>query len=226
MFENNLVMKKKNLVSKHLLIHFDDVDGATRFKDEGNHALGIVGTPSISTVQSKYGGSSGLFDRDGLYVEPAIEAVGDYTIECWVLMSAYPASRGGIAGNRNVGTDHALSIGSTGRLTLWLPTCGFTGTQTSAATSPPTVVVLNEWTHVATSRQGSVIRMFINGRMCFEVTASAKGIVTLSRLMKYAVQDDDISGFKGYVDEYRILDGIAAYTGNFTVPTAPLTLPA
>jgi hypothetical protein len=81
-----------------------------------------------------------------------------------------------------------------------------------------TVMSLNTWYHVAVTRSGNTLRIFINGTLEDSLTTSvAIDDGTINRI--------DIGGnggghnFIGYIDEARITKGVARYTSNFTPQT-------
>lgn len=81
----------------------------------------------------------------------------------------------------------------------------------------------NVWTHVAVSRNGSTLRLFVNGVQ--EASSTVSGyldgandraeIITLGS-NTYGANDNC---FKGYIDEVRLTKGVGRYTSNFVVPT-------
>jgi len=88
-----------------------------------------------------------------------------------------------------------------------------------------------QWNHIAvtvdaTTAASSTIRLFANGLLLNTFTAQ-----DMSSQTAY-YQPTQIGGcgsttytseFHGYISNFRILKGSLAYTGNYTVPTAPLT---
>ena len=80
------------------------------------------------------------------------------------------------------------------------------------------------WVHVAICRASGVITLFLDGQ------ASA---TTLAANFQAGKSDDDVNFgrdshnndnyWNGYIDEIRVVKGVAVYTGNFTVPTSRLS---
>jgi hypothetical protein len=75
-----------------------------------------------------------------------------------------------------------------------------------------------QWSHLAVSRSGSTIYLFING--------ASTGTQTVNQI--YTTQERLIVGslpgqndFNGYIDDLRITKGISRYNATFTPPTAP-----
>lgn len=88
---------------------------------------------------------------------------------------------------------------------------------TSAVGSIP----LNTWTHVAGVRSGTNRVLYINGTQSFTYSASENFSNTSDVYLGYA---NGLSSayYNGYLSNVRVVKS-AVYTGNFTVPTSPLT---
>lgn len=220
MLEANLVGKKK-VLSKSLLIHFDGANNSNIFTNEYDPGFKIsrVGNPVISTTQSKFGGSSGKFNREALALDAPIVLEGDYTAECWLYMTAYtPAStQMSLFGNANtlqsILSVYMSSDGVINYFNLQLP-----GWNTSIV---GVNMLLNRWYHCATSRQGTTYRTFLDGVMKHNV-AGPQGPLAIAHL--FAGFGAVERRLMGYSDEVRIIPDVALYTGNFTPPTVPFTI--
>ena len=211
--------------SVSLLLHGDGTNGSTTIVDSSRNAVALARAgntpPIISTVQSKYGGSSILFANSGgatSYLDLAANSLFsfpfDFTFECWVYAtaqgSAFSSTVIETAGNF---TDGLVLRGDSAQ-TSWSWTVGGSSIGGGSLT-------LNAWNHLAVSRSGSTIRVFRDGvqqgtatnAIAISPTAGAsrigEGILATNR------------GFNGYIDDLRITKGIARYTANFTPPTAP-----
>ena len=77
------------------------------------------------------------------------------------------------------------------------------------------------WHHYALSREGGTFRLFIDG-VLVDTKTNASAITfegaTIGNIASYEYK------WTGYIDELRIIRGMALYTADFTPPTAPLTL--
>ena len=86
--------------------------------------------------------------------------------------------------------------------------------------SAANVIHLNTWHHIAWARASGTLRAFVDG---IEVDSdSYSGNFTTTQ---YYLGDTATSSgeFIGHMSNVRVIKGTALYTGNFTVPTAPLT---
>lgn len=214
------------------LAHFDGTDGATSFIDSSSYNVPIttVSTAQLSTTIKKFGSASLYLPANTAYatvpVTTANFAGQDFCIELWV----YPVTKGGVG---NVIGHSGASVTLDGFALQWdsTPTdtvrflSGYLGggawtlDQTSVLT-----VALNTWTHIAVTREGQILRVFINGVIAISINSAAtlwyeQGGGTFRIGAGYGNNRFGV----GYIDEVRIVKGSAVYTENFTPPTAPFT---
>jgi hypothetical protein len=78
-------------------------------------------------------------------------------------------------------------------------------------------VSLNTWAHIAVTRSGTSLRLFVNGVLDGNVSNSQNFTdtnITIGRGVWAS------SEFEGYLDDFRVTKGYARYTSNFTPPTS------
>jgi hypothetical protein len=208
---------------------------SNRFIDNSSNAFAITRNgdvsvqafspfnPTAAWSAATYGGS-GYFDGSGDYLSMASTSAlqfgtGDFCVEAWVYLTATPGAQyAQIIGRTEYGTnaDWMLQITNSRTLT-WFMQNSFVATSTGT-------IPLNAWTHVAASRSGSSIRLFINGTI--DGTATNSGSTELNSSGDYTIgadQGGDEVVLTGYLASLRAVKGSAVYTANFTIPTAPLT---
>ena len=82
-----------------------------------------------------------------------------------------------------------------------------------------TTVTTDTWNHVALTRQGDSVRLFLNGTLEEEGTTSE--IIYNNAHTLYIgvlnVSSSLANYFNGFMDEIRVINGYAAYTSNFSV---------
>ena len=78
---------------------------------------------------------------------------------------------------------------------------------------------LNTWRHVAVTRSGTSLRLFINGVQRGSTLTSSANLS--DNQLKIGYYYSETFGFVGKVDEFRVTKGVARYTANFTPPTVP-----
>ncbi len=198
-----------------LLLHMDG-SGST-FTDSSGTPKTVTanGSATQSTAQSRFGGKSGLFDGSAsLSVPPSLAnlpAGTDFTIEAWIYPSGTPS--GAIFGSG--GNGHVWFGLGNGQLFLARTDLAVVVSSANFAISP------NQWQHVAATRAGDVIRLFINGTQVSTATQSFSfpqpSALTIGSLAGFGSQN-----YSGHIDEFRITSGTggARYTANFTPPTA------
>lgn len=217
-----------NFASVVLLLHFDGADGSTTFTDSSSYADGNwtrSGTPAIDTDQAQFGGSSCYFDgaTDALFFDDDARfsrGTADFTIECWVRFGSSGtrerfAGQGSSSGS-NVSFSFALVRTSSNTVEASV----FSGATQYYVTSTATIGA-NTWAHVAFVRDGSTLRLFINGTDM--QTASIGSASVNDSASKYAI--GALGGFLvdslyGWVDDWRDTIGAARYTAPFTPPDA------
>ena len=208
--------------------HFDGTDGATAFVDSSGNNVTItkVGTAQLSTSTKKFGTASLYLPDNTAYTTipstVANFAGKDFCIELWV----YPITK----------TDFGSIIGHSG---AFLEYAGFnlrwdSGTNKirvlaeryygdliwAVDATSAIDVLLNRWTHLAVTRQGQVLRVFIDGVKAIEVNSvSTLWYEHSIGTFRIGGGGDDNRFGVGYIDEVRIVGGSAVYTDNFTPPT-------
>lgn len=158
------------------------------------------------------------FDGNGDYVSTTSFSTlalgsGDFTTECWIYPVSSPAQniifdmRTSDAAGANTPILYLAS-----NVLRWR----YNGTNYLVGNTSPT---LNDWSHVAVSKSGSTISMYLNGALVSsntDTTTYTSGLFQIGKAW-------DANHFTGYISNFRIVKGNAVYTGNFTVPTGPLT---
>ena len=79
---------------------------------------------------------------------------------------------------------------------------------------------LNEWIHVALTRDGTTLRLFLNGVASGTSTAS---LGTSNQPLSIAADGTGRVGMGGFMSGVRVVKGTAVYTSAFSPPTAPST---
>jgi hypothetical protein len=200
-----------------------------------NLILTTVGNAKISTEQSKFGGSSVSFDGTGDYLSspasPQLDfGTGDFTIECWfyvagnspldnmnrriaALTATYPSS-GTITG---MGLFIMGDSTATGTGILFANYVSGTSWYFDYAGA----IAQGVWHHVAVSRQGALMRLFLNGTIVASGNINNQSITNPNALtIGRTVYSGYTYDFNGYIDDFRITKGVARYTENFTPPDA------
>ena len=209
-----------------LLLPFDGANAATTTSDLSNRngTVSFNGNASLSTAQSKFGGSSMYFDGTGDYLRVidtywnSALSSGDFTMECWARFNvdqyiALMSNRGGSNGFAVVRSNSGASSGQIYlyfRVGTWVYMNYYGGTRTT--------VTENVWYHIAFTRSGNTWRLFLNGTV--EDTLTSSSNMTNGSSGSLDVGQAYGSGrMAGWIDDLRITVGVARYTSNFTPPT-------
>jgi len=203
-----------------LLVHGDgNANDSSTLYNTGT----LAGNASISSIASRFGSAALHFssgaDRLTFPDIPAY-AIGtnDFTIEAFIyhddnaLTRAIASQWGTVTGN--MAFIFQLSSGSNLSTVF-----GSGGTNSGLDSAAP--VPANVWTHVAVTRQGGTVRLFIGGvldanTMTFGGINDSAWPLAIGSWYGLTWQD----GFTGYINEFRFTNGVARYTATFTPPTA------
>lgn len=211
-----------------LSLHMNGTNASTTFVDSSSYgrAVTAVGNAQISTTQSKFGGASGLFDGTGDYLSIADADVfnlggQDFTIETWVRLNAAAGAQGAyMIGQINSSFGVASGSFFLGLSDASRPSGLLASGGSLIVVAATTALSTGVWYHVAFTREGSALRMFVNGTLETTVTNSAS-VNNSSELISVGRPGSfDGAYLNGYLDDLRMTIGVARYTANFSVPTA------
>ena len=207
-----------------MLLHGDGTNGAQNntFLDASTNNFTI--TRNGNTTQgsfSPYGDNwSNYFDGTGDYLSVADNAAldvdaGNFTVEAWVYLSDATQVSPILAKGFGSAGGWMLWVQSTLRLRMYVAGgSSFTATSSASLTS-------NSWNHVAATRSGNTLTVYVNG--VSSGTASYSGTSTNSAALEIGGYNAATAVAQGYISNARLVKGTAVYTANFTPPTAPLT---
>jgi hypothetical protein len=204
------------------LLHFDGVNGSTTITDNSKNNLTVtsVNGAVISTAQSKFGGASVFLDGTNDYlVTPTTSAftfgTGDFTVELWIYQTVSSVSAYKVLVGDNVyGSVGGWQLYSyNNQLNLYKGSAG----GGAEIISPSGTLTLNSWNHVVWTRASGNNRIFINGTQVGTTVSDSTNYT--STIIYIGASKTNTFNFAGYIDELRITNGYARYTGNFTPST-------
>jgi hypothetical protein len=198
-----------------LLLHMNGTDGGTTFTDSSRFARTVTRSgATTSKTHRKFGDASMSVTSFQSVSVPASTDFGlagdDFTVEAWVR----PTLVNGRHGIADFGSSNhfifEVSDASKFRVFLWNGG-GFT------IISGATTVVANAWYHVAVTRSGTTLKLWVNG-----VEEASAGSATGPPSSSYGVRIGATAAgqFVGFTDEFRITRQ-ARYTETFSVPVKP-----
>lgn len=215
------------------LMHFDGADGSTSMVGSVFRRWSTAGTgAALSTAQSKFGSSSLLLDGTDDYIVAGqaseLSLTGDFTIEAWIRPTALTRQFATIVGSNIAG----FSGDAWFLMLLGNPNANAGKVQFGYPSSNPILIsttvlsTAGQWYHVAVTRSGSTMRLFIDGALEASATNSATVEISSAGVrIGSNGWDGAASFFTGYIDEFRILNGTAAYTAAFTPPASAFSDP-
>jgi hypothetical protein len=185
----------------------------------------------VDTAQSYFGGASAYFDGTSDYLavehDPALKfGTGNFTIECWyrpiartnnfaVLLSN---TDNFVAGNIQISDRH--NANST-KFSVYIYNNNSGDTSLVSTTS----VANGTWYHLALVRNGTNIRLYVNGTSEASITVASDFVADNSanttgyQIGAYA-DGDAATSINGHIDEVRV-SNTARYTATFTPSTTP-----
>ena len=219
-----------------MLLHCNGTNGSTTFIDNSSYArtMTAVGNASISTAQSKFGGASGYFDGTGDYLTTPSTAQfqlgsSDFTIESFVRFAGWPADNAGVFSEdiicKAISTDPEFYfyVNGTASSITSLQFIGFSSDTVNQTITVSHSFSLNTWYHVAVSRVGNLLYLFVDGILknpggtSFTTTIQATSQqVSVGRILWDATYRYELNG---YLDELRLTKGVGRYTSDFSIPT-------
>ena len=205
---------------------------SNRFIDNSTNAASITisqGTPSIQrfspfSLSAAYSastvGGSAYFDGSGDYLSLPVTSSaftfdGAFTIEAWVYRTGSYMT---LIDTRSGGnyTDYVISLNASGQVDFVV--VGGSGVRITTTET----VISNQWAHIACVRQGSTVRVYINGVASVNTVTYASTMTPASSVGWIGTTKDPLSS-TGYMSNLRIVKGTAVYTATFTPPSAPMT---
>lgn len=207
-----------NFSQVKLLVHAD-----TGFADSSSSARAVtnVGSVAVSST-AKFGAGAASFTTAGQRLDyagadTALNLPGDFTIEAWVRFTS--------ANNSSPTLVERFDYFAGGwRLRASSYSVGFVTTSVGTESRVFSTINrnLNQWYHIAVTRQGSTFRLFVDGALVS--TGTDPNAITSSASTPISVGGSPVYGsaatLSGLIDDLRITVGTARYTAAFTPPTA------
>ena len=212
-----------------LLMHFDGSDASTTMTDSSPYSQSCTAQDNaqIDTAQYKFGGAALLLDGTNDRVSVADDSsldIGsnDFTLAGWVRFNGSPS------GDATFIAKWRLSSGqrefrfyyenSSSELRMVLSTTGSNEVTIAESWSPSGDV----WYHLAASRTGGNIHLFVNGTQLGSGTSDSSTVNDAGHAVTFGCTDNagPVAALDGWLDEWIFLNGTGIYSSNFTPPTS------
>ena len=180
--------------------------------------VSFVDGAQISTAQQKFGTSSldcTSSSTDAINIDANANfgfGTGDFTIDFWVYQTSTSNNKTFLDMRKANDSDVALSLQEKSGAVIDVEISG------SAVITGAQALTVNTWHHVALSREGSTLRLFVDGIADGSVSNSTD--LGLDAPFRLGDKHNNTGGFSLFFDEVRVQKGVAKYTAAFTPPTA------
>jgi len=214
-----------------LLLKGEGTNGSTTILDSSSNNLSVtaVDNAQISTaVNTPFGTGDGVlaFDGSGDYLNISYDSgldlsSGDFTIEFFTYVNSYDTS--GVFFLKHTGA-------GTGGYEFWASTDGTIRFNANGSTvlvfTGSGVFNLNQWNHIAVCLDSSAneYKLFYNGIFVGSRITSFRPSFTSAFIAAGSYITSSNYDLNGYLSNLRITKGVARYTENFDVPTAPFPI--
>jgi hypothetical protein len=239
-FDLTVTIGDEYFYSTVLLLQADNATSNSNnniFVDSSDNNLTI--TRSGETTQTSFSpsnpsGWSAYFDSSGDYLTVPNNSAfdfgsSDWTVEAWLNLGTSSGEQlfwGKRASTSNfaavllgvkasgTGTNRAFIIGSTS-----------VGSWNVTATTGSIDIPLNTWVHLAYVRDGTNIRVYVNGVLDFTLSNISGALISNSdaQVIGASSTAGQTGIINGYMSDVRCVKGTALYTSNFTPSTNQLT---
>ena len=183
-------------------------------------------------------GNSVLFNGSSQYLTVANTSgvqlnTGNFTIEGWIYVTAFPSSvpgndltnlvdKDGIQGSTN--SSYSIRCTNSGGVIKLKANCNTSsGGGTTGEVTSTTTINTGTWYHFAYVRNGANAYLYINGNQ--EASAGISDFYTSTGPLYIGYTNNGTSRtyWPGYISNFRVIKGTARYTSSFTPSTTPLT---
>jgi hypothetical protein len=223
-FKNQGQLHKLDSTTK-LLLSFNGSDASKTIIDSGEtvHTVTANGDAQIDTEYKKFGSGSCMFDGYGDYLTIPKHAdfdfsSGTFTIDFWIRPRTITGQMKSIFSQETNGSNSfTIYMDAVGKVF-----CELIKNSVSVIVLESTQYLqANNWYHIAVVENGNNWNLYING-------VSQDSFTTIQRCANYTsnvfigiqtFNGSNFYPFNGWIDEFRICNGLAAWTSNFIPST-------
>jgi hypothetical protein len=214
---------KDPFFSSVVLLHrYNGANASTTFTDEGPLALTSTasGNAQLTTTSPKFGSACLTLDGTGDWVTTQTSAAGfsfgtgDFTIEFWVKSSQTTRTDLLCLDSSFASANwwgFIFNVGASAQME-WYEGGASRISGTSTGWNNGT------WRHVAVSRNGTSVRMFLNGTQIGSTYTTSYTYGAATRAVSIGTQNAGTGPLNGQMDNIRITKGVGRYSASFTAP--------
>jgi PKD repeat protein len=201
-------------------LHMNGTHGSNNFNGEKGVNWIPSGAAQLCNMTKYFGSASGNFTGSKPYIYTPSTSLfdfgtGDFTIEMWVNVSstgnAYPIIiRANNVLSNGWGIYHTTSSTSSDAWAFYMGS--YLTNSTGTFVIPPGV-----WNHLVITRESGTVKIYLNGTLLTTKTGMGYNFDTANPVY---ISYNNNKYFNGYIDEFRISNGIARWKDNFTTPYA------
>ena len=220
-----------------LLLNTNGSNGSTTITDSSSLGLTVTaeGSTALSNTFTKYGTASlktGDTEASVATVAAADAASvcefgsDDFTIEFWMLPNSGVSDKYILAWGDSIGTNESFFVRVDPLTTTLQLHWSYDGTTDNNKFYQFGGNQTGTWRHFAITREGTALRLFIDGNMGYEGLTDFSGALHslgTSNKLYIGGQDGTQRALNAWSSDLRITKGQAVYTASFTAPTAALT---
>jgi len=197
---------------------------SNRFLDNSTNAFTITraGDTSVQSFNPFQRNSATTLYFDGTGDGENVSSLsgpltGNFTYEAWV----YPTSSA-LSYRVIFGLDSYATASTPFRLYQYGTNFQFWYTSTAGNFINSSTITIAGWYHIAITRSGTDIRMFVNGIQAGTTLTSAVNYP--SSAFRVGMDSAGTYPFIGYISDLRVTNGVARYTTTFTPPTIAFSI--
>lgn len=188
----------------------------------GNTTTERFGPYNYSSYSKSTDGGSVYVGGATSYLSTNLPAMtGDWTIEGWI---QHTANTGTSFQNRIFGgatNDPMILNTGLNSLNVYIDN----NLKITANAAANTAAGINRWYHMALVREttGNTLKLYINGKLAGSQSSGTYDIDAKDPFGIGSDANNSAYGMTGYIADFRVVNGTAVYTAEFTPPTEPLT---
>jgi len=214
-----------------LLLHFDTTHKSTPIDSSTTGHAVTPNSASVWNTPTKFNGIGQFIPANYSYLQIPWSSDfnfldKNFTIDFWINLKSLPASTKfygllSFRGSSSASLSYSLSIFNDGGTIKLQYLYSYTGSAINTINMTYSFNI-NEWYHISVIRNSTDLSIYINGTSQSTTDIGTNSFYSNSSydLLIGCLGNTPASYFDGFMDEFRIVNGNAKWTSNFTPPTA------